>query len=208
MRTRAARAIVALLALAVVAASAKSVNILVDLVPVQPKKPDPNCAIEGKTIHFRDRRVDVQVTYLDPAERLAWFRQHGGKDPFAGFILPQENYVFFRVRFENLQKEENVEFTPGSSMFGTANLVDETAIYELFYKESDGDERLAVAGKTLYFKALHLPPGQWIERLLLFKYDETYQQKKVVLLMSNILLGHEGLDLEFPFTTTFKKERH
>jgi hypothetical protein len=207
MRTRAARAIVVFLTLVVVAVSAKTVNILIDLVPVVPKKPDPGCTIQGKTIHYRDRRVDVQVEYLTPPDRFAWYQKRGEEDPFSGFLLPQENYVFFRVRFENLQKEENVEFTPGSSMFGTANLVDDTAVYELFYKENDGDKRLASAGKSLYFKSLHLPPGEWIERLLMYKYDETYQQKTVVLVMSNILLGREGLDLEFPFTTTFKKEK-
>jgi hypothetical protein len=42
---------------------------------------------------------------------------------------------------------------------------------------------------------------------MLFQYDETYQQKKVVLVLSSILLGRDGLDLEFPFLTTFKKEK-
>jgi hypothetical protein len=207
MRRRAPRGIVVLLFLVTLALSAKTVNILVDLVPVQPKKPEPGFTVEGKAIHFRDRRVDVQVQYVSPTERSLWYKDRGLADPFAGFLLPQENYVFLKVRFENLQKEDNVEFTPGSCMFGTANLVDDIAVYELFYKESDGEQRLAVIGKTLFFKALHLPPGQFIERLMLFKYDETYQQSRVVFVMSNILLGREGLDLEFPFVTTFKKEK-
>lgn len=207
MKTRAPHAIAAVLALVVVAAWAKSINILTDLTPVEPKKGDVGISVEGKGYHYRDKRIDVRVQYLTPGERLAWYQQRGVSDPFAGFVLPQENYVFFKVRFENLQREETVEFTPGSSMFGTSNLVDETAVYELFYKESDGETRLAAAGKTLFLKALHLPPGEWIERILLFKYDEEHQQKKVVLIMSNILLGHEGVDLEFPFNTTFKKEK-
>jgi hypothetical protein len=77
----------------------------------------------------------------------------------------------------------------------------------MFYKETDGEERLAAAGKSFYFKSLHLPPGQWIERLMIFQYDELYQQKKVSLVLSSILLGREGVDLEFPFLTTFKKEK-
>jgi len=203
------RALAVIFALAVgvssaVVLSAKTLNILQDLVPQPQKKPEPGYSIEGKTHHYRDSRLDVRVTYLTPDARRAWFGQRGVKDPFA-VIRPEDNYAFFRVRFENLQKEDSVEFTPGSSMFGSANLVDDISVYQMFYKERDGEETLAAAGKTFYFRTLHLPPGQWIERLMLFQYDEAYQQKKVALVLSSILLGREGLDLEFTFLTTFKK---
>lgn len=186
--------------------SAKTVNILQDLVPESKKKAQPGYFIEGKAYHYRDSRLDVRVSYLTVDERRAWFEQRETKDPFSA-VRAEDNYAFFKVRFENLQKDENVEFTPGSSMFGTGNLVDDITVYQMFYKESDGDERLASAGKSFYFKALHLPPGQWIERLMIFQYDELYQQKKVSLVLSSILLGREGVDLEFPFLTTFKKEK-
>lgn len=211
MRTKAFRSVAVIFALAVgvssvVVLSAKTVNILQDLVPEPQKKPRPGYIIDGKSYHYRDKHLDVRVTYLTAEERRAWFDERETKDPFSA-LRAEDNYAFFQVRFENLQKEENVEFTPGSSMFGTGNLVDDITVYQMFYKETDGEERLAAAGKTFYFKALHLPPGQWIERLMLFQYDETYQQKKVVLVLSSILLGRDGLDLEFPFLTTFKKEK-
>lgn len=210
MRKGTLRALAVLVVLAAAAPSAillsaRTLNILQDLVPEPQKKPEPGYFIEGKSYHYRDKRLDVRVTYLTPEERYAWFAQREVKDPFSAAIRPEDNYAFFRVRIENLQKEDSVEFTPGSSMFGTANLVDDISVYQMFYKESDGEERLAAAGKSFYFKALHLPPGQWIERLMLYQYDETYQQKKVVLVLSSILLGREGVDLEFPFLTTFKK---
>jgi len=208
MRKKTLRALAVLLALAMVVPaillSAKTLNILEDLIPEPQKKPEPGYFIEGKSYHYRDPHLDVRVAYLTPEERHAWFAERGVKDPFSA-LRPEDNYAFFRVRFENLQKEENVEFTPGSSMFGTANLVDDISVYQMFYKETDGESLLAAAGKSFYFKALHLPPGQWIERLMLFQYDETYQQKKVALVLSSILLGREGLDLEFSFLTTFKK---
>ncbi len=204
---RATRWGLALAALAAVALSAKTINLLQDLLPEPSKKPEQGYTIEGRAFHYRDRRADVRVVYMRPEDRAAWFAQKGIKDPFGTFLQPEDNYVFFLVRFENLQKDETLEFTPGSSMFGSANLVDDITVYQMFYKESDGDQRLAAAGKAVFFKALHLPPGQWIERLMLFKYDESYQQKKVHLILSNILLGRDGLDLEFPFLTTFKKEK-
>ena len=42
---------------------------------------------------------------------------------------------------------------------------------------------------------------------MLFQYDETYQQKKVVLVLSGILLGREGLDLEFPSSRHLRRKR-
>lgn len=211
MRTKAMCSLAVIFALAVgissvVVLSAKTLNILQDLVPEPTKKPQPGYFIEGKAYHYRDKRLDVRVSYLTADERRAWFEGRETKDPFAA-LRAEDNYAFFKVRFENLQKDENVEFTPGSSMFGTGNLVDDITVYQMFYKETDGEERLASAGKSFYFKALHLPPGQWIERLMLFQYDELYQQKRVSLVLSSILLGREGVDLEFPFLTTFKKEK-
>jgi len=211
MRTKALRSLAVIFALAVgvssvVVLSAKTVNILQDLVPEPQKKPRPGYIIDGKSYHYRDKHLDVRVTYLTVEERRAWFEERETKDPFSA-VRAEDNYAFFKVRFENLQKEENVEFTPGSSMFGTGNLVDDITVYQMFYKETDGEERLAAAGKSFYFKSLHLPPGQWIERLMIFQYDELYQQKKVSLVLSSILLGREGVDLEFPFLTTFKKEK-
>ena len=210
MKSRLAWVCVATLAFAALAALstwAKTINIMVDLLPEAQKKPAPGYSVDGRAFHYRDMSIDVVVEYLPPPARASWFGHRKLKDPFGSFVRPEDNYAFFRVRFENLQKEENVEFTPGSSMFGTGNLVDDIAVYQMFYKESDGEARLATVGKAMFFKALHLPPGVWIERLMLFKYDESYQQKSVPLVISNILLGREGLDLIFPFVAKFKKEK-
>ena len=205
---RLAKALAAtLLAMAALAVAAKSVNILMDLTPEPQKKAREGYAVEGRAYHYRDKRLDARVAYLPPEDRTAWFSKRGLQDPFDGLIKPEDNYAFFSLRLENLQREDNVAFTPGSSMFGTANLVDDVTVYQMFYKENDGEARLAAAGKAFFFKALNLPPGQWIERLLLFQYDETYAVKKVPLVMSSILLGRDGIDLEFSFQATFKKEK-
>ena len=161
------RALAVIFALAVgvpslVVLSAKTINILQDLVPQPQKKPEPGYFIEGKSYHYRDKRLDVRVTYLTPEERYAWFASGRSRIRSRPLSAGGQLRVFPR-RIENLRKEDSVEFTPGSSMFGTANLVDDISVYQMFYKESDGEERLAAVGKSFSFKALHLPPGQWIE---------------------------------------------
>ncbi len=188
------------------ALAASSKYILSGLSPEVSKKAPQGYAVEGQTYHFRDARLDVRVTPLGPGEREAFFSSRGLTDPFRG--LPADlNYIFFKVRIENLQKADTVEFSPGSSMFGNSNSVDEIAMYQLLYKEQDGDARLAAAGKGFFMRSLHLPPGQWIERLMAFQYDDPYKTKKIILVMSSILLGRDGLDLEFPFAATYVKEK-
>lgn len=189
-----------------VALAASSKYVLTGLAPEVTKKPVPGYTAEGSTFRFRDSRIQVNVTPMGPAERAAYFSSKGLPDPFYG-IPADLNYVFFKIRIENLQKEDNVEFSPGSTMFGNSNSVDEIAMYQLLYKEQDGDARLAAAGKAFYLRNLRLPPGQWIERLMAFQYDDPYKTKKIALIMSSILMGREGIDLEFPFAATYVKEK-
>ena len=89
-----------------------------DLLPEPQKKVVEGYQVEGRAYHYRDKRLDAKVAYLPPGDRAAWFAKRGLPDPFEGLIKPEDNYVFFSLRLENLLKEDNVSFTPGSSMFG------------------------------------------------------------------------------------------
>ena len=186
--------------------ASRTIYVLEGLTPEIQRKPVQGYTTEGSSFHYRDGRIAVTATPLLSPDHEAFYAQHELTNPFAHFPV-EANYVFFKIRIENLQKADNVEFSPGSVMFGNSNALDDIAVYQLFYKEKDGEALLAAAGKTLFLKNLRLPAGQWIERLMVFQYDDPYKTKKIPLIMSNILMGREGLDVEFPFLTHFRKER-
>jgi hypothetical protein len=186
--------------------AARTIYVLDGLTPEVQKKPVQGYSTEGSSFHYRDGRIAVTATPLFANDLDGFYAQHGLTNPFAHFPV-EANYVFFKIRIENLQKTDNVEFSPGSVMFGNSNALDDIAVYQLFYKEDKGEALLAAAGKTLFLRNLRLPAGQWIERLMVFQYDDPYKTKKIPLIMSNILMGREGLDVEFPFLTHFRKEK-
>ena len=193
------------LLLALVAGASSKIYIIERLEPDPPKKVAQYSAQDGG-LRYRDPRLDVTAAPLLGEERAAYFAARGVADPFASPVL-EPTYVLFRVRIENLMKDEALEFSPGSAMFGNSNAMDEIAVYQLFYKEPDGEARLAAAGKTLFLRHLRLPPGQWIERVMVFQYDDPYPTKKIALILSSILLGRDGTDLEFPFRASYRKEK-
>ncbi len=199
-------AIAAVSLLALVAAGGKTIQVLERLVPDQPKKQVVGYSVEGGSYRFSDTRFSVVATPLDRAGLATYYRARGLENPFVHF--PEEaNYVFFNVRFENFQKDETVEFSPGSSMFGNSNPLDETRMYQLFYKEAGSEAKLAAVGRTFFLKNLRLPPGEWIERLVGFQYDDPYKTKKISLVFTSILMGPEGVTVEFPFRAEFRKEK-
>lgn len=195
-----------LLVLGVSAWASRKIYILETLTPDAKKVDSKKLSVEGGGFHYRDKRVDVRVEPLTGKELEAYYEAESVRDPFAGFP-PEANYVFFKVRIENLQKSGELTFSPQGAMLGSDGPLDDIGLYQLFYRETDGDQKLAAAGKTLFLKNLYLPAGYWIERLLVFHYDNPYPTKKMTLILSNILLGKDGLDLEFPFRAGFKKEK-
>jgi hypothetical protein len=205
LRRKAAAACL-LLVLGVSAWASRKIYILEHLSPDLKKKQSRGYSAEGNGFHFRNKALDVRVEPMTGNELQAYYRAQGVLDPFADFP-PEANYVFFRLRIENLGKSDNLSFSPQGAMFGSDGALDDIGLYQLFYKENDGERRLAAAGKTLFLKNLYLPAGYWIERLLVFQYDNPYPTKKISLILSNILTGKEGLDLEFPFRADFRKEK-
>ncbi len=199
-------AVCILLVLSVSAWASRKICILQGLTPDVKKVDSKNLTVEGGGFHYRDKRVDVRLTPLTGRELEAYYEAQGVSDPFTGFP-PEANYVFFKLRIENLQKSGDLTFSPQGAMLGSDGTLDDIGLYQLFYRETDGDQKLAAAGKTLFLKNLYLPAGYWIERLLVFQYDNPYPTKKLTLIMSNILMGKDGLDLEFPFRADFKKEK-
>lgn len=202
-RWKALAAVALLTALAVPAAT---LYLLTGLKPRPPRRPDPNLRVEGRSYVFTTPRLELQVEPLDPAGRADFFSKKGLLDPFAGFP-PEDNYVAFRVRFENLSQDEPLTFSPVGTLFGNSAALDEVRLYQTFYREKDGEKKLEAVGKTLFVKTLTLPPGTFIERLLVYQYDDPYPVRTIPLIFGNILLGRESLDLELPFEATFQKEK-
>lgn len=195
-----------LLILGISAWASRKVYILEHLSPDAKKKQSEAYTVEGDGFHFRNKRVDVRIEPISGEALEAYFRKQGVQDPFEG-LPPEANYVFFRLRIENLGKSEELTFSPQGAMFGSDGALDDIGLYQLFYREEEGDRRLSAAGKTLFLKNLYLPAGYWIERLLVFQYDNPYPTRKISLILSNLLMGKDGLDLEFPFRAQFKKEK-
>jgi len=196
------------LGLILVAASAWAGGVLIlkSLTPELPKKAPEGYSLEGGVYHYRDAHLDVQVTPLTAAERPQYYATKKLPDPFSE-VMPTENLILIRVRIENLQKEGAVEFSPTASMLGDSLAFDDTYVYQFLYKEKDADARLSAAGQTMFLKHLSLPPGNWIERLLAFQYDDPYPSKKLFLQLGGISVGPEGVPLAFPFKATFRKEK-
>lgn len=190
---------------ALAAGAATKIYIIEKLEPDPPKKVAQYSAEPGG-LRYRDARLEVVAAPLLGEARSSYFASRGLSDPFASPAL-EPTYVLFRIRIENLMRDEALEFSPGSAMFGNSNPLDEIAVYQLFYKEPDGEARLAAAGKTLFLRHLRLPPGEWIERLMVFQYDDPYPTKKITLILGSILLGRDGIDLEFPFRASYRKEK-
>ena len=186
--------------------ASQTVQVLQDLRPEVKKKLPAGYAVEGITYSFQDKRFSISATPLTPLAREAYYAKMKLKDPFAD-ATPAAGYIFFLIRIENRQKDGMLFFSPGNVMFGDMNPVDEIAMYQLFYRLPEADAKLDAAGRSFFLRDLHLPPGLWIERLMVFQYDDPYPTKKINLALTSILLGGEGLDVNFPFIAKFKKEK-
>ena len=181
--------------------------LLVDIKP-SPKalKKSKNLKIDGKVYKYESKRVKIEIEPFLIKDLGNYYSQKGFQNPFdetpEGF-----NYIFFRIRIENLSKETNLEFSPSSAFLNEMLSKDDTTVFQMFYDKPGGDKKLEFIGKTIFFKPLTLPPGQWIERLLFFEYDQLVPIRKMVLVLSNITAGREIFELEFPFETKFAKEK-
>jgi hypothetical protein len=175
---------------------------------VSPKaiKKEKNLKIENNFYKYESKRVKVEVEPLLLKDLGKYFSERGFENPFSetpnGF-----NYIFFRVRIENLSKETNLEFSPSSTILDDMLSKDDTTVYQMFYDKPNGEKKLEVLGKTMFFKPLTLPPQKWIERLLFFEYDSLAPTKRMVLTLANITAGREMFEIQFPFETKFVKEK-
>jgi|YelNatPaOPRAMG01_1025707.scaffolds.fasta_scaffold63744_2 hypothetical protein len=186
--------------------ASQTVQVLQDLRPEVKKKLPAGYSAEGLTYSFQNQRLSISATPLTPLAREAFYAKKGLQDPFAD-ATPAAGYIFFLIRIENRQKTEMLYFSPGAVMFGDMNPIDEIALYQLFYRLPNADAKLDAAGRSFFLRDLHLPPGMWIERLMVFQYDDPYPTKKINLALTSILLGGEGLDVNFPFIAKFEKEK-
>lgn len=181
--------------------------LLSEIKPVpKASKKRKNLKIEGNFYKYESKRLKVEVEPLLLKDLEKYFSGKGLKNPFEE--IPEGfNYIFFRIRLENLLKDTNLEFSPSSAILNDMLSKDDTTVYQMFYDQPNGDKKLEVVGKTIFFKPLILPPGKWIERLLFFEYDQVVPTRKMVLILSNITTGTEMFEIEFPFYTKFTKEK-
>jgi hypothetical protein len=198
--------IVGLALLSLAAWGSKKVQVLESLTPSVSKQEAPGYTAQGTEWRYRDDKIDFRVAPLTAEDRGAFYREKGLVDPFASFRAT-DNLLLFRVRIENLSKDTPVEFSPTATMFGNSVAFDETYIFQYLYKESNADEKLTAVGKTLFLSHLQLPPGTWIERLMAFTYDDPYTTKTLRLVVQGLMAGPEGLNLEFPFKASYRKEK-
>lgn len=187
--------------------ASKFYYLLTEIKPVErATKKSKNLKIECGTYKYQSKRVKIEVEPMLLKDIGKYFNKRNFENPFAetpeGF-----NYIFFRVRIENLSKETNLEFSPSSAVLNDMLSKDDTTIFQMFNEKLNGDQKLEILGKTMFFKPLTLPPGKWIERLLLFEYDQVVPCKKMVLFLSNLTAGKEIFEIEFPFQTKFVKEK-
>lgn len=175
-------------------------------------KPNQNRVKKSKTIKVEENmfiynskkiRIEVEPYLLKDIGR--YFSQKGFKNPFYD-VDEGLNYIFFRIKIENKSNEDELEFSPSSAVFGEALSKDDTSIYQLFYQDKEGEKKLETIGKTFFLRPLRLPPKMWIERLIMFEYDENVPIKRSDLILSNISIGKEIFEIIFPFEIKFKKE--
>ncbi len=206
MNKRRLIAVAVILLTALALAGRESLVILESFTPNPPKKMPKGLEVQGLGYHLRNSDLDVTVQPLFLPEAAQYYKEHGVSNPF--YDIPKEmNYFFFKVRLENLTKKETLEFLPTNSVMESCMAKDESTVYETFYKFEDGDARLAALGKTLFMKPLMLPPGQWIERLLFFEYDDTMTAHRMTLILANVAVGRDQYNLEFPYRAKFTRER-
>lgn len=195
-----------LAALGIAAAASTTIYVITEMTPDIRKKPEAGYSAEGKIYRYANKDLACEVEVLLAEARGAYFRSKGYEDPFRD-LASSEDFFVVRARFENRMAEHSLTMMPGSVMFENCTVRDETHLYQLFYIKSDGEKRLEAAGAVFYLKQLDLPPGQWIERLFLFQYDDPYRTKRMRLVISNLLAGDRQHDVEFPFIAKYKKEK-
>jgi len=170
------------------------------------KKWNPKIVVEGNTYKYEGKLIKIEVEPLLLKEIGAYYASKGLVNPFEE--TPESlNYVFFRVRIENLSKETTIDFSPSSALMDDCLPKDESAVYEMFYEKDGGEKKLEACGRTIFLKPLRLPPQMYIERLMLFWYDDPMPRKKITLFLSNITAGREIFEEVFPFRTNFIKEK-
>lgn len=170
------------------------------------RKWNPKVAIENNMYRYTGQFIKIEVEPLLLKDIGKYYEDRGLINPFDE--VPEAfNYIFFRVRMENLSKESTLDFSPASALMDDCLAKDETHIYQMFEEKSTGERKMEACGKTIFLKPLSLPPQMWIERLMFFEYDDPMPRKKISLILSNITVGKEIFEEVFPFRTKFVKER-
>ena len=169
------------------------------------KKWNPKVVIEGNTYKYEGQFIKIEVEPLLLKDIAAYYEKKGLSNPFDE-VPEGYNYVFFRIRLENLSKESNLEFSPSMALMEDCLPKDETSVFQMFYEKQGGEKKLEACGKTIFLKPLNLPPKTWIERLMFFEYDDPMPRKKTSLVLANITVGREIFEEVFPFRMKFIKE--
>jgi hypothetical protein len=161
--------------------------------------------IEGKIYKYQSQFLKLEVEPLLLKDIDSYYKERGMINPFDE-VPEAYNYIFFRVRMENLSKESSLEYSPSQTIMNDMLPKDDTTVYQMFYEKANGEEKLDALGKTVFLKPLTLPPKMWIERLIFFEYDELLPTRKMILILSSIAVGREIFEVELPFKAKFVKE--
>ena len=206
MKTRKSAVIFVLALAALTAWAGTTLYVLDTMTPRVEKKPVTGLEVKDGGFHFRNQAFDLTVIPMNSGSVQAYYFERKLTNPFEG-LRGDENMVFFRVRIENLQKSGKLAFSPKNTMMGNSMPFDEIKVYQLLYRSRDSDQLLASAGKTLFFRNLLLPAHTWIERILLYQYDDPYPTKNINLIFGSIATDRASFEVIFPFKAHFVKEK-
>lgn len=169
-------------------------------------KKKKNVEIRGNTFRYQSNLLKLEAEPLLLKDLGGYYAKKGLINPFEE-VPEAYNYVFIRVRIENMSKEKTLDFSPASATLDGFLSRDDTTVYEMFYDEPGAEKKLEILGKTLFLKPLSLPPRNWIERMLFFEYDDPFPTGKMTLAISNLTVGKEIIEITFPFRSKFVREK-
>lgn len=206
MKTRKSAVIFVLALVALTAWAGRTFYVLDSMTPKADAKLQVGLTVKDGGFQFRNKVFKLTVIPMRRESRQAYYREKKLPDPFES-LRGDENMVFFKVRIENLQKSGKLAFSPRNTIMGNSMPFDEIKVYQLLYRARDSDKLLASAGKTFFFRNLVLPAHTWIERLMLFQYDDPYKTRNINLIFGSVATDRESFDVIFPFKAHFVKEK-
>ncbi|MFQ5586697.1 MAG: hypothetical protein ACE5GF_07745 [Thermodesulfobacteriota bacterium] len=154
---------------------------------------------------------ESSITFADDSLKIAATPRH----PYTSIDHPsivqallKKGYPIFSITIESLSKK--IIYNPSFSIIidnrlGFNRPLDYTDLYFLVRSMDDGEEHLKEMKGRFYDLAETVPPGNRVEKLLIFRPLEE-KSSKATLVMQEVYVETETIKLSFPFRLTTEKE--